>query len=122
MFLVPWLPPALALLAAPPSGAGASDFVKKALAREVIGPRQTMHDLLAHAEGRIPRLPVFTSKEEWEKYATRLRADVLTRVVFRGAAARWRTARLGSVWLETLPGGAGYNLRRVRYEAVPGLW
>ena len=25
-------------------------------------------------------------------------------------------------WLETLPGGTGYSIRKLRFEAAPGMW
>ena len=44
------------------------------------------------------------------------------RVIFRGEAAKWRDAKTKVEWLESLPGGPGYRMKRVRYEALPGLW
>ncbi len=96
--------------------------LEEALAREIIGPRQSLLDLQDYLEPRIPRLPSFPSAAEWEKYANRLRADLLAKVVFRGEAAAWRTAKTKVEWLETIAGGPGYRIKKLRYEALPGLW
>jgi hypothetical protein len=94
---------------------------RPALAREVIGKRTALEEVQAFIERRIPAMPEVSSAAEWERVAARLRADVLEKVVFRGEAARWRDAaprveRAGE--LE----GKGYRIRKLRLEAVPGLW
>jgi dienelactone hydrolase len=118
-----WLAAALPLLLAAPLRADDKAFVKAALAREVVGPRQVLLDLQDHLEPRIPRLPPAATAAEWEKLATKLRADVLDQIVFRGAAAAgWRDAKTKVEWLEAIPGGPGYRIRKLLYEALPGLW
>ncbi len=112
----------LALALAAPAAGAEKGALEEVLAREVIGPRQALLDLQDNLEPRIPRLPVFKTVGDWEKYADRLRADVLARVVFRGEAAAWRDAKTKVEWMDTLPGGPGYRIKKLRYEAVPGLW
>jgi hypothetical protein len=123
MTRLPWcLPVALTLALVTPLRADRA-LVKEAVAREVVGPRRSLLDLQDHVEARLPRLPAFKDSAGWEKYATKLRADFLDRVVFRGEVARgWRDAKTQVVWLEELAGGPGYKVRKVRYEALPGLW
>jgi dienelactone hydrolase len=94
----------------------------EALAREIIGPRQSLLDLQDYLWPRIPRPPVFRTAGAWENYANRLRADVLDKIVFRGEAAAWRDAKTKVEWLDAIPGGTGYRIKKLRYEAVPGLW
>ena len=96
--------------------------VKALLGREIIGPRQARLDATEFVRQRLPRLTVPPSAAAWEKYAAGIRASVLAKVVFRGAAVRWRAAKLGVKWLETIKGGPGYRIRKLRYEALPGLW
>ena len=59
---------------------------------------------------------------QWEAEAERLRAAVLEKIVFRGEAARWRRradeGRVGA----TTAGGPGYRIRKLRFEALPGMW
>jgi hypothetical protein len=106
-------------ISAPPAPVGP---LEELLAREVIGPRQTLLDLQDFLEPRIPRMAAVATTTEWEKTAQRLRADVLDRVVFRGEAARWRQKETRVEWQETIAGGPGYHIKKLRYEAVPGLW
>jgi dienelactone hydrolase len=121
-----WLPLALALAANGVAFAddtpSKSDPVAAALAHSIIGPRQTLGETIDHAMARIPRMPALTTVAEWEAYAKRTRAEVYRRVLFRGAAAAWRDAKTRVEWLETIDGGPGYHIRKLRYEAVPGFW
>jgi dienelactone hydrolase len=92
------------------------------LAREIVGPRQARLDVMAAVETRFPRLPAMKSAAGWEDYAARLRKDVLEKVVFRGAASAWRDAKTRVEWLDVMEGGPGYKIKKLRYEALPGLW
>jgi len=92
------------------------------LAREVVTARTTQVEAQEYLEGRVPRMPRLTTHAEWQKYADRLRADILDKVVYRGEAAGWRDARLAVEWLGTIDGGPGYAIKKLRYEALPGLW
>lgn len=98
------------------------DFVSKVLAREIIGPRQTLVETIRECESAIPRMPEVKSIGVWEKAAERMRGDALTHVIFRGEAAAWRAAKGKVEWLDTIEGGPGYRIKKVRYEALPGLW
>lgn len=96
--------------------------VETALAREILDKGKAMADVQAFAEARIPRMPEVRSAEEWTRRADRYRADVFSRVIFRGEAAAWRDAETRVEWLETIEGGPGYRIRKLRFEAIPGLW
>ncbi|WP_406699870.1 acetylxylan esterase [Singulisphaera sp. Ch08] len=99
-----------------------NDFVSKALAREIIGPRQTLAETIRECESAIPRMPELKSVGAWEKEAEMMRSDALTHVIFRGEASTWCKAKGKVEWLDTLEGGPGYRIRKLRYEALPGLW
>jgi hypothetical protein len=73
-------------------------------------------------ESRVPAVPKADSVAQWEQHAARIRADVLDKVVFRGEAKSWRGAKANVEWLDTIDGGPGYKIRKLRYEALPGLW
>ena len=92
------------------------------LARQIVSPGAVTNDLQNYLEPRIPTMPAFSTAKEWTRYADRLRRDILDRVVFRGEAARWAKSPLRVEWLETIQGGPGYHIRKLRYEVVPGLW
>lgn len=99
-----------------------ASFVAQALARPIIGPRQTLAEVQDFTESRVPRMPEVKSADEWTKIATQLRDDVKRRVIFRGEAATWRDATTKVEWLGTIDAGPGYRIKRLRYEAIPGLW
>ncbi len=92
------------------------------LGRELIHPRLLLEEIQAYVEARVPAVPVFEDAAEWGPYADSLRQAFLDRVVFRGEAAAWRDAKMGVEWLDTIEGGPGYRIRKLRYEALPGLW
>jgi hypothetical protein len=117
-----WWSAVLVLGTAVPASAAEKSALEEALAREIIGPRQALLDLQDYLEPRIPRVPAAGSVEEWERHARRIRADVLDKVVFRGEARAWRDAKVGVKWFDAIPGGPGYRIRKLRYEALPGLW
>src|SRR3954468_7729175 len=96
--------------------------LKEILSEPIIGPRQAMSDVQDYCEARIPSMPQVKSKEEWEAIAKKLRTDALDRVVFRGEAAKWREYHGKVQFTGSLVGGEGYSIRKVRYEAVPGMW
>ncbi len=109
-------------LAAGAASAADKSAVQTFLDKEVITPRTTMTEAQDYLDARVPRMPELTGLPEWEKYANRLRGDVLEKVVYRGEAANWRDAKLKVEWLDTVDGGPGYKIKKLRYEALPGLW
>ncbi len=92
------------------------------LKREIVGSVLPMTEVQRYCEARVPQMPKIRSAAEWEKEATRLRAAVLEGIVYRGQAARWRDAPVKVEWLETIEGGPGYRIKKLRFEALPGLW
>ncbi|MBI5802630.1 MAG: hypothetical protein HZA92_18145 [Verrucomicrobia bacterium] len=104
------------------SAAAQTSGLAPLLAREIIGPNLALAEVQAYAEDRVPLMPALKSAAEWEKEAARLRREVLDNVIFRGEARQWRDAKTKVEWLDTIPGGPGYSIRKLRYEALPGLW
>ncbi len=101
----------------------ASPDVAALLAQPIIESKLPVAEVQAYAESLVPRMPEVKTGEEWECIATQLRRDVLEKIGFRGEAARqWRDAATKVEWLETIEGGLGYHIKKVRYEALPGLW
>ncbi len=80
------------------------DIVSKSLAREIIGPRQTLVETIRECESGDPAGAAVESVEAWEKQAERMRSDALRHVIFRGQAAAWRPAKGKVEWLGTLEG------------------
>ena len=96
--------------------------VAASLQRPILDPGRSLADAQLYCEARVPTMPRPRSAAEWEKQARKLRAATLDQVVFRGEAAAWRKQKTRVEWLETIEGGPGYRIRKLRYEAVPGLW
>ncbi len=92
------------------------------LARNIIGPNLALAEVQSYTENRVPLMPALKSAAEWENEAARLRREALNDVIFRGEASQWRDAKSKVEWLDTIAGGPGYTIRKLRYEALPGLW
>ena len=105
------------------SGAETANDLQAQLDRPLLAANLTADEAQRFSDTRVPRMPAVRTAAEWTAIADTLRRKTLDQVVFRGAQARqWRDARTQVVWLETLPGGPGYSIRKLRYEALPGLW
>lgn len=73
---------------------------------------------------RVPKLPSPTSSAQWAAEANRIRQHVLNDVVYHGWPKDWVDSPpnfqdMGAV---PVPAGAGYRLRKFRYEVVPGFY
>jgi pimeloyl-ACP methyl ester carboxylesterase len=96
--------------------------LKTWLQRDILGPETARAETQVFAETKIPLLTTPATVAEWEATAAELRGAIFDRIVFRGEAARWKDADVQVEWLETIEGGPGYRIRKLRYEALPGLW
>src|SRR5690606_31497106 len=54
--------------------------------------------------------------------AARLRCVILKGAVLQGEAERRREAKGRAEWVETIDGATGVCIRKLRFEALPGLW
>ncbi len=95
--------------------------IAEALERSKLG-ELTLAEVQRFCEAKISQLPEVTNVTEWEAYASGLRKRILEEIVFRGVPAEWRTSPLRVEWLDLIPAGPGYRMRKLRYEALPGLW
>ena len=123
-----WWTAMMAALAAPLPSPAADDpasvsaFVGEVLGRRIIGPDLALAEVRMFAEEKVPRMPEVRDAADWQRHADRMRAETLRQVVYRGEAARWREAPTRVEWQETIEGGPGYRIKKLRYEAVPGFW
>ena len=114
----------LALIGASAVGvraAGSGDLTA-ALSARIVDAATPMKQVQAFCDERIPRMPKVRTASAWERRADKMRRDTLEKVVFRGEAKAWRDADRKVEWLESIPGGEGYSIRKLRYEVLPGLW
>jgi hypothetical protein len=110
------------LLLTVPLRAAEPSPVAELLKRDILAPGQTLKELQAYVDAKIPRLNPAASAEEWTNEAARIRRAVLEKVVFRGEAVKWRDAKTEVEWLETIEGGPGYRIKKLRYEVLPNFW
>lgn len=104
-----------------------ADELKAALAAPILEEGTPQNEVKAFCEARVLKMPgddapQWKSAEAWNKYADEIRQNVLERVVFRGEAAKWRDFQGKVEWRETIEAGEGYQIKKLRFEAVPGLW
>src|SRR5262245_30400236 len=96
--------------------------LRELLGKAILGKDTALKEVQAFCEARIPKMPEVTDLKTWQRTAEELRRDVLAKVVYRGQAADWRDAKLGLERLGEIEGGPGYKIKKLRYEALPGLW
>ena len=106
-----------------PSQPSAEERDLAALLQEtVLSAEISQEEVVRFCENRVPAVPRVSGPGEWEKHAAAWRRDVLDKVVFRGEAAAWRREKTRAEWLESIPGGKEYRIRKLRFEVLPGLW
>jgi hypothetical protein len=92
------------------------------LKKPVLDKGQTLAEAQDFCEKRVPRLPDIKYATAWTEFVKKTRADVLNNVIFAGEAARWRDYQGKVAWFDAMPGGPGYRLKKVGFEALPGMW
>jgi hypothetical protein len=108
--------------------AAAPDPMTAILSESVVGSDVILEDVRRFCESRVAAVPRAESPQEWQQIAGRLRREMIEKVVLRGEAARWNEAQTKVEWLDTIPSTAptdatpGYSIRKLRFEALPGLW
>lgn len=95
--------------------------LQSALSKTILAPGQPLIEAQVYTAARVKSMPAVGTAEQWNRESETIRNEVLNNVVLRGEAKRWQEARTRVEWLETLP-GTGYRVRKLRYEAIPGLW
>ena len=96
--------------------------LKSLLMRPVLAEGQSLAEVKKFCDTSHCRDAAPASWSAWQREAERIRQSVLDNIVFRGVPPTWRDASRRIEWLDTIPGGPGYHIRKLRYEAIPGLW
>jgi dienelactone hydrolase len=120
--LIPLAGPLLTAVTALPETAAEPDAMAKLLQEPLLEPGIAHRELQAFLQSRIPALHVPATSAAWTAEARALRKRMLAEVVFRGVPREWQAAKTRVEWGETVPTRGGYRIRKLRYEAVPGLW
>lgn len=92
------------------------------LARPLLSEKQSLAEVRKFCDSRIAVMPKDITWSAWQREAERIERSVFENVIFRGVPATWRDPSRRIEWLDTIPGGPGYKIRKLRYEALPGLW
>ncbi len=92
------------------------------LARPVLAKGQSLAEVRKFCERRIAVMPHNVTWSTWQREAERIQRSVLDNVVFRGVPDAWRDPSRRIEWLDSIPGGPGYRIKKLRFEALPGLW
>ena len=112
----------LALVSGLLSQASSAADIEAWLAKPILDPNLPQTQVEDYCEARVLRMPEVSSTKEWQALAKKYREDTLREVVFRGEAAKWREMETKVKFLDTIEGGPEYRIRKLIYEAVPGLW
>jgi len=92
------------------------------LARRVLPELKPKLELQDYITARIPPFDPLAHVGEWEAFSASLRQRVLDEVVFKGVPESWRSEERAVEWRDAIETGKGYRIRKLRYEALPGLW
>ena len=113
----------LSLLITAVFGASKSNSVEinEWLEKSVVSPDQIRTEISEYIQQLIPLFNV-PDRTTWEHQASALRQEILDKVVFRGVPQEWIDWKAETMWEDTLKVGPGYQIRKLRYHALPGLW
>ena len=95
--------------------------IEAALSKPILPVNQPLIEVQVYTASRVKSLPMVSTAAQWDHVSEQLRREVLDKVVMRGEANRWTEEKTRVEWLDALP-GPGYRVKKLRYEAIPGLW
>lgn len=107
---------------APTTAQALSRALVDELSADLLPPGLTTDEFRSWCDARVARLVVPDDANRWTADADQLRQKLREQIVLRGAPAAWRESRVRVEWSDWEAGGADYRYRRLRYEALPGLW
>jgi len=73
-------------------------------------------------KSHVPPLQVPNTAPQWEKKSAELRREILDQVVLRNVPFAWYKDKPQIVWGKVLETDEGYRIKKLKYEALPGLW
>ncbi len=88
------------------------------------GPQIVTYQVQQFLMKHVPALPTPATGAEWTRQAQQIRQHVLNDVIYHGWPKSWVDAppKFEDMGAVPVPAGAGYRLRKFRYEVVPGLY
>ena len=100
----------------------AQEELKQALAEPVLSQEEADGQITRYLLDRIKPLELGSSLKSTELASHNIRQAVLDQVVFRGVPDAWRNHKVKVHDDKPIHTEHGYSIRRIRYEALPGLW
>ena len=100
----------------------AQDSLEATLAERLITQEQADGQITKYLISRIKPLQLGASYDGSSSTADQIRQDVLENVVFQGVPTEWRDHQVQVEDDSTIKTEHGYSIRKIRYEALPGLW
>ncbi len=85
-------------------------------------PHVVVTQLQRYLVAKAPSLKDPGSAQHWREETVKLRKHLLSDVVFHGWPREWVEAPLKVEEVGGVSAGAGYRMRKLRYEIVPGFW
>jgi hypothetical protein len=99
-----------------------SETLDEVLAKRIIDQQKVDLRHRQFVLQRIQPLELPESKQAWQKEAASIRDKVLAEVVFRGVPKEWIKSQPEVVQMGVIETKHGYRIRKMRIEALPGLW
>jgi len=96
--------------------------IEPILTQQIQPPQVVTFQLQQFLLGKVPELTVPSSAEQWTAQEQRIRRHLLDDVVFHGWPQEWVNSPPRFEDLGPIPAGKGYQLRKLRYEIVPGFY
>ena len=76
----------------------------------------------AFVRARVPRPELPAGAAAWDTAQAALREEFLTQIVLRGVPSAWTAGPVRVEWSGVLHPAPDYEVHKLRYEALPGLW
>jgi len=92
------------------------------LSRAALSDATVLQEVKTYLHDRVPPLVVPETREAWEGQAAELRQRYLDEVVLKGVPESWTAGEVKVEYVEDIDTGKGYRIRKLRYEAIPGMW
>ena len=95
--------------------------IARALSRKLLRGKNA-GAILQYYKDVLPRLVIPPTADEWHARTERIRRDLLQKVYLRGHRPGILNDPPKVQWRGVIDTGAGYRIRKLRYEGYPGMW
>jgi len=92
------------------------------LGQPVLASNEAHSEIQQFIKRRITLLEFPETASEWRNKSENLRRKLLENVVFSGVPIEWLEDEFKVFFGDVIETGKGYLIRKLRYEALPGLW